>query len=64
VLKAYRLSSGRYPANSGAGAALHGGRWNPPGIPAIYCADNRSLAALEILVHYDVLPRDFAITRI
>jgi RES domain-containing protein len=58
------LSSSRYRANSGAGAALHGGRWNASGIPAIYCAENRSLAALEILVHYAVQPRDFVMTAI
>ena len=36
---------------SGEGARLHGGRWNPAGIPAIYLAESRALAALEILVH-------------
>ena len=61
---AYRLSSRKYPANTGSGAALRGGRWNPIGIPVIYSADSRALAALEILVHYSVLPRDFAMTQI
>ena len=64
ILEVYRLHSERYPANSGKGAALHGGRWNPPGIEAIYTAEYRSLAALEILVHYTVLPRDFVLTPI
>ena len=64
ILEVYRLHSKRYPANSGKGAALHGGRWNPPGVEAIYTAQSRSLAALEILVHYTVLPRDFVITPI
>jgi RES domain-containing protein len=41
-------------AFSGEGARLHGGRWNAPGLPVVYCAGNRSLAALEVLVH---LPR-------
>jgi RES domain-containing protein len=64
ILEVYRLHSKRYPANSGKGAALHGGRWNPPGVEAIYTAQSRSLAALEILVHYTVLPRDFVLTPI
>ncbi len=38
-------------AMSGEGARRYGGRWNPPGIPAVYLAESRALAALEILVH-------------
>ena len=64
ILDVYRLHSKRYPANSGRGAALHGGRWNPIGVEAIYTAQSRSLAALEILVHYAVLPRDYVLTPI
>jgi RES domain-containing protein len=60
----YRLSSSRFPANSGAGAAIHGGRWNPVGTEVIYTADSHALAALEILAHYAVLPKDFVITLI
>jgi RES domain-containing protein len=59
---AYRLHSSRYRANSGKGAAIRGGRWNPAGTEAIYTAASRSLAALEILVHYSVLPKDFVVT--
>ena len=64
ILEVYRLHSNRYPANSGRGAAIKGGRWNAPGIEAIYTAQSRSLAALEILVHYAVLPRNFVLTPI
>jgi RES domain-containing protein len=64
VIEVYRVHSSRYPANSGKGAAIHGGRWNRQGTEAIYTAASRSLAALEILVHYAVLPKDFVITPI
>ena len=36
---------------SGEGAARYGGRWNPKGVPAVYCSVNASLAALEILAN-------------
>lgn len=38
-------------AFDGEGARLYGGRWNSPGRAAVYLADNRALAALEVLVH-------------
>jgi hypothetical protein len=60
----FRLSSSRFPAESGVGAALFGGRWNRIGTEAIYASESRSLAALEILVHFNVLPRDFVLTQI
>jgi RES domain-containing protein len=64
MLEVYRLNSSRYPANNGRGAALHGGRWNPVGLEVIYAAQSRSLAALEVLVHYAILPLDFVCTPI
>ena len=36
---------------NGEGAARYGGRWNPKGMPAVYCSENSSLAALEILAN-------------
>ena len=64
MISVFRLSSSRFPVNSGHGAAIHGGRWNPPGTEAIYAAQTASLAALEILAHYSILPKDFVLTEI
>ncbi len=38
-------------ALDGEGARKYGGRWNPPGTGAVYLAESRALAALEIIVH-------------
>jgi RES domain-containing protein len=64
LISIYRLSSALYPANIGKGAALYGGRWNRKGTPVIYAAQSASLAALEVLVHYSVLPEDHVLTEI
>lgn len=49
----YRIVQDRWvsTAMDGEGARLHGGRWNPPGLAAVYLAESRALAALEILLH-------------
>jgi RES domain-containing protein len=60
----FRISSSRYPADSAAGSALFGGRWNRIGTGVIYAAETASLAALEVLVHYSVVPRDHVLTEI
>lgn len=64
MISVYRLSSALFPANSGMGASLYGGRWNRVGTPVIYAAQSASLAALEVLVHYSVLPKDHVLTEI
>jgi RES domain-containing protein len=48
-------------AFDGAGAELTGQRWNAKGTRAVYAAESRSLAVLEILVHIDrhVAPSDY-----
>ncbi len=60
----YRLCSLKYPASSGAGAALHGGRWNSPGVEVIYASTTVALAVLEIVVNFSVLPKGYGLTRI
>ncbi len=49
----YRIVQAHWAATAldGEGARLYGGRWNSPGVAAVYLAESRALAALEILVH-------------
>jgi len=51
---------------SGKGAEKSGGRWNRPGLPAVYCASNISLACLETVVHLKAggLPLNRTLVRI
>ncbi len=53
MITAWRLcrKSQASEAFLGLGAAQFPGRWNHAGLPAVYLAENRSLAALEVLVH-------------
>ena len=57
----YRIAKEEYIEDlSGNGAKRTGGRWNPKGIPVLYCASTSSLAILEKLVSIDMdlLPDD------
>lgn len=48
----FRIVQAQWAATAmdGEGARLFGGRWNPAGTPAVYLAESRALAALEIVV--------------
>ena len=48
-MRLYRLGTALHPVWDGAGAGLHGGRWNPVGAPVIYAAGSLALAMLERL---------------
>lgn len=50
----YRISNCKYARDiSGTGAKMFGGRCNSVGTPMHYMAENRALAALEVLVNID-----------
>ena len=55
---AFRIARAEFADSiwSGAGASKTGGRWNSRGVPVVYTAESRSLAALEQLVHL-IAPR-------
>jgi RES domain-containing protein len=63
TITAWRIVKARYSsaAFTGEGARVEGGRWNSVGIPLVYLAESRSLAALEMLVHleFDDLLKDY-----
>lgn len=54
-VEAWRITSAAYrdTAFTGRGAELYGGRFNPPGLPAVYTSATLSLALLELLVQVD-----------
>lgn len=50
----YRITRKKYAQDmSGEGAKLYGGRWNRPGVAALYTSEHRSLALLELIVHFN-----------
>ena len=53
IVAAWRLVKTRHLAGAfdGEGAREYGGRWNSPGVAAVYLAESLALAALEVLVH-------------
>ena len=60
----YRVVRNNYLYDlSGTGSKLFGGRWNSPGIPALYTSASKSLAVLESLTNTPpaILQNDFSI---
>jgi RES domain-containing protein len=52
-MELFRITRSEYQNDlSGEGAFRFGGRWNTPGNRMIYTSSRRSLAMLEILVHW------------
>ena len=63
-MQVFRIAKTRHIRDlSGIGGMLHGGRWNRKNTPAIYSAENRSLAAVEFLVHVplSIVPKNLSI---
>jgi len=54
LLSVYRVAQSKYIRDlTGTGAKLYGGRWNRPGLPVLYTSQARSLALLELIVHFN-----------
>jgi RES domain-containing protein len=53
LITAWRICKTKlaFRAFDGRGAAEFPGRWNPPGVRAVYTSENRSLAQLEVLAN-------------
>lgn len=63
-MKVFRIAREEYIKDlNGTGAKLFGGRWNPKGIAILYTSENKSLSALEVLVHFNrnTIPDDLRI---
>jgi RES domain-containing protein len=56
MITSFRIVNKKFAqaAFSGDGARQYGGCWNPVRFAAVYTAESRALAVLEILVHLDV----------
>ena len=55
-MRVWRVCRAAFADLGGEGARLHGGRWNSPGRPVVYTAENPALAILEVRVHLDLEP--------
>jgi RES domain-containing protein len=56
-VRLWRISQRKFALDkSCAGAARFGGRWNPIGVPALYCGTSIALCSLEKFVHIGSAP--------
>lgn len=67
-MRVWRVGRAAFADLSGEGARLYGGRWNSPGRPLVYTAENPALAILEVRVHLDLdpdlIPDDYMLVEI
>ena len=56
MTRGWRVARRPFADLSGEGARIAGGRWNSPGRPLVYTAENPALAVLEVRVHLDLAP--------
>jgi RES domain-containing protein len=56
-MRLWRIAQHKYALDRlCAGSALYGGRWNPVGLPALYCGASIAICALEKFVHVAQAP--------
>ena len=63
----YRLARTKFANDlSGEGSRLHGGRWNPVGVPCMYTSVSRALAVLEYTVNTNIddIPRSLSMVAV
>jgi RES domain-containing protein len=60
-MRLFRLHRGHRAADDYQGSLIQPNRWNPAGVPILYCSAALSLACLEVLVHLrpDQIPLDY-----
>lgn len=67
-MKVWRVCRVPFADLKGERARIYGGRWNTPGRPLLYTAENPALAVLEVRVHLDLepdlIPDDYVLVEI
>ena len=56
-MRLWRIAHRKYALDRHcSGAAMYGGRWNPIGLPALYCGGTIAITSFEKLVHLGTTP--------